>query len=171
MRPQTMLSPLTGLIDATRPDSGAAREFAANVDALLSDAPRFALYRSNIDQTLMDWRTAALALDPLIDRSPALQEARPLANSLSDIAGAGQEALSYLAAGEGATMDWRDMQLHKLDEAAKPKAALEFVVISSVRKLVIAAAEVPQLKSTTPAEWKKRVITMASSAAVPTAKP
>ena len=171
MRPQTMLSPLTGLIDAARPDSGAGREFAANVDAFLSDAPRFALYRSNIDQTLTEWRTAALGLGPLIDHSPALQEARPLANDLSDIAGAGQEALSFLAAGEGATMEWRDAQLHKLDEAAKPKAALEFVVISSLRKLVIAAAELPQLKTTTPAEWKKRVTTIAGSTVAPTAKP
>jgi hypothetical protein len=31
--------------------------------------------------------------------------------------------------------------LSKLDEAAKPKAALELVVIPSVRKLIIAAAE------------------------------
>jgi len=33
MRPQTMLSPLTGLVDAARPDSEAARQFDANVDA------------------------------------------------------------------------------------------------------------------------------------------
>ena len=55
----------------------------------------------------------------------------------------------------------------KLDDAAKPKAAIEFVVITDVRKLVIAAAELPQLSSTTPAEWKKRVTIMA----VPASKP
>ena len=162
MRPQTMLSPLTGLVDAARPDSEAARQFDANVDAFLADAPRFALYRPNIDHTLVEWRTAGLALSPMIDRSPALQEARPLANNLSDIAAAGQEAMSHLAAGDGATTQWRDAQLAKLDEAAKPKAALEFVVITSVRKLVIAAAELPQLKTTSPADWKKRITTLAS---------
>src|SRR5205823_2171338 len=41
VRPQTMLSPLTGLVDASRPDSDEARRFAALVDGLLSDAPRF----------------------------------------------------------------------------------------------------------------------------------
>src|SRR2546429_2275750 len=162
MRPQTMLSPLTGLIDAARPDSEAARQFAANVDAFLSDAPRFALYRPNIDHTLAEWQTASRALGPMIDRSPALQEARPLANTLSDIAEAGLEAMSYLSTGDAPTTEWRNAQLASLDEAAKPKAALEFVVITSVRKLVIAAAELPQLNSTTPAEWKKRVNTMAS---------
>jgi hexosaminidase len=170
MRPQTMLSPLTGLIDAARPDSKAARQFAANVNAFLSDAPRFALYRSDITHTLLEWRTAGLALGPMIDRSPALQEARPLANDLSTLADAGLEAMSHLSAGDPASTEWRDAQLAKLDQAAKPKAALEFVVITSVRELVIAAAELSQLRSTTPAEWKKRVATMATPSAAP-AKP
>jgi hexosaminidase len=170
MRPQTMLSPLTGLVDAARPDSEAARQFVANVDAFLADAPRFALYRPNIDQTLVEWRTAGRALGPMIDRSPALQEARPLANNLSAIAEAALEAMSHLSAGDPATTEWRDAQLAKLDEAAKPKAALEFVVITSVRKLVIAAAELSQLRSTTPAEWQKRITTMATPSAAP-AKP
>jgi hexosaminidase len=165
MRPQTMLSPLTGLVDAARPDSEAARQFAANVDAFLSDAPRFALYRPNLEHTLAEWQTASRALGPMIDRSPALQEARPLANSLSDIAGAGLEAMSYLSSGDAPPTEWRNAQLARLDEAAKPKAALEFVVITSVRKLVIAAIELPQLRSTTPAEWKKRVTMLATTAA------
>jgi hexosaminidase len=157
MRPQTMLSPLTGLIDAARPDSEAARQFASNVDAFLSDAPHFALYRRDLERTLAEWQTASNALGPMIDRSPSLQEARPLVTNLSAIAGAGLEAMSYLSAGKAATTEWRTAQLAKLNEAAKPKAALEFVVITSVRKLVIAAAELAELRSITPAEWKKRV--------------
>src|SRR5438309_478779 len=160
--PPTMLSPLTGLVDAARPDSDTARQFTASVDAFLSDAPRFTLYRSDLEPTLAEWQSASRALGPLIDRSPALQEARPLANNLSAIAEAGLEAMSYLSSGSAPTTEWRNAQLARLDEAARPKAALEFVVITSVRKLVIAAAELPQLNSTTPAEWKKRVNTMAS---------
>lgn len=171
MRPQTMLSPLTGLIDAARPDSETSRQFNSIVDAFLSDAPRFALYKQNITDTLVDWRASGLTLGPMIDRSPALQEARPLASNLSDIAEAGLQAMSYLSAGNAATTEWRDAQLAKLDEAAKPKAALEFVVTPGVRKLVIAAAELSQLKSTTSAEWKKRVTTLASPVVPPTAKP
>jgi hexosaminidase len=163
MRTQTMLSPLTGLVDAARPDSEAARKFAATVDAFLSDAPRFALYRQNLEQILSEWQTASRALEPMIDRSPALQEARPLANNLSVIAAAGLDAISHLSAGAAPAPEWRDAQLARLDEAAKPSAALEFVVITSVRKLVIAAAELPQLRSTTPAEWKKRVTTQATA--------
>ena len=104
---------------------------------------------------------AGLALAPLIDRSPALQEARPLAGNLSDIAQVGQEAMAYLSAGETPPAQWRNAQMAQLDEAAKPKAALEFVVIPSLRQLVIAAAELSKLSSTSPAEWKKRVNTLA----------
>jgi hexosaminidase len=162
MRPQTMLSPLTGLVDAARPDSEIARRFNSNVDAFLTDAPRFALNRLELERTLAEWHTASRQLGPMIDQSPALQEARPLANDLSVIAAAGLEAMSYISSGDAPTMEWRQAQLARLDEAAKPKAALEFVVIISVRKLVIAAGELPQLRSTTPVEWNKRVTMMTS---------
>ena len=141
MRPQTMLSPLTGLVDAARPDSEAARQFAAMVEGLLSDAPRFQLYRSDIRDSFKIWRDAGIALDPMIDRAPGLQEARPLAKNLADVSAAGLEAINYLSTGTAAPAQWRDLQLSKLDEAAKPKAALELVVVPSVRKLIIAAAE------------------------------
>jgi len=144
VRPQTMLSPLTGLVDAARPDSEAARQFATMVEGFLSDAPRFRLYRSDVRDSLTSWRDAGTALDPLIDRAPGLQEARPLAKNLGEVAAAGLEAIAYLSTGDAATTQWRDAQLAKLDEAAKPKAALELVIIPSVRKLVIAAAELPQ---------------------------
>ena len=82
----------------------------------------------------------------MIDRAPALQEARPLAKNLSEVAAIGLEAMAYLSAGDAPNAQWRDAQLSKLDEAAKPKAALELVIVPSVRKLVIAAAEQPQAR-------------------------
>jgi hexosaminidase len=171
MRPQTMLSPLTGLVDAARPDSETARHFNSNVDAFLSDAPRFTLNRSDLERTLAEWQAAGRALGPMIDRSPALSEAKPLANDLSAIAEAGLEALSYLSSAGAPTAEWRQALLTRLDDAAKPKGALEFVVITSVRKLVVAAAELPELRSMSPAEWNKRVTTLASPPAPPAAKP
>jgi hexosaminidase len=147
MRPQTMLSPLTGLIDAARPDSDTARGFSAAVDTFISGAPRSALYRRGLSETLSDWHSAGLALGPLIDSSPALQEARPLATNLTEISQIGLESMAYLSAGQPPTAQWRDAQLAKLDEAEKPKAALEFVVIPSIRKLVMTAAELAPLKA------------------------
>jgi hexosaminidase len=162
MRPQNMLSPLTGLVDAARPDSATARRFNSMVNALLSDAPRFQLYRGDLEDVLKEWREVGPPLEALIDKSPALQEARPLAHDLSDIGAAGLAAMSYLKTGVTPNAEWRDAQLAKLDQAANPKAALEFPVIPGVRQLIIAASEMPQLKSMTTDEWRKHVLSLSN---------
>ncbi|MGH9943361.1 MAG: family 20 glycosylhydrolase, partial [Pyrinomonadaceae bacterium] len=164
MRPQTMLSPLTGLIDAARPDSEASRRFASMVDAMLAGAPRFEPYSQKIHSTLSEWRDAGPELEALIDKSPALHEARPLARDLSEMGTAGLEALSFLSRGVAAPAEWRDARLAMLEQAAKPKAALEFPVIPSVRQLIVAAYEMPRLKTMTQAEWRAHVKQLATPA-------
>jgi hexosaminidase len=161
-RPQTMLSPLTGLVDAARADAEAARRFNSMADGLLSDAPRFGLYAAELRDTLTRWRDAGAALGPIIDGSPALHEARPLARDLSELGAAGLEALSYLSRGTAPPDEWRDTKLALLAEAAKPKAAVEFAVVPAVRRLVLATSELPRLKELSPAEWKARVDALAS---------
>jgi hexosaminidase len=164
-RPATMLTPLTGLVDAARPDSASARAFARIVDGLIGDAPRFQLYASDLRTTLTAWRDSEVALNALIDQSPALQEAKPLAKDLANLGSIGLEALSYLSTRVTPTSDWRDAKLAALEEAAKPKAALEFPVVASVKSLVVAATEQPELNNLTLSEWKKRVATQASAPA------
>jgi hypothetical protein len=85
-----------------------------------------------------------------------------LAQNLGELAIAGKEALAYLSSGTPAPTEWRQASLSRIDDAAKPKAALEFVVILSLRKLVIAAAELPDLKSMSAKEWNQRVNSLAS---------
>jgi hypothetical protein len=138
----------------------AARTFGGRVAQFLGDAPRFQLNQHELKTTLASWRDASISLEPLIDRSPSLEEVRPLSRNLADLGTIGLEALAYFEAGITPSVQWRDAKLVKLDEAAKPKAALEFVVISSVRRLVVGASELSQLKSTTAVEWTKRVIAL-----------
>lgn len=140
-RPQTMLNPLTGVVDATTPDSDAARKFAWMVDAFLADAPRFQLYRSELGQMMADWQRSGATLEPLIDRSPSLKEVKPLAANLSVLGETGLEALSYIKLGLPSTPEWRTQSLLKMDEAAKPYGALEFMVVPSVRKLILATGK------------------------------
>jgi hexosaminidase len=161
-RPQTMLSPLTGLVDAAQPESESSREFARLVDGLLSDAPRFEMYSQEIQNTLLEWQSAGAELEATIDRSPALNEARPLASDLSKMGMAGLEALSFLRKGVAPTAEWRDARLAIVEQAAQPKAALEFPIIPSVRELIIAAYELPQLKTMTQAEWRKHIKQLAT---------
>ena len=162
MRPATMLSPLTGLVDATHADADAARPFAALVDGLLSDAPRFQAYQENLRLTLTQWRDAGPALDAIIAKSPALQEAEPLARNVSELGSIGLEALTYLSAGAAPPSGWTTSRLETIGQAAQPKAAVEFAVIGSLKKLVIAAAELPRLQGASAAEWKQRVNELAS---------
>jgi hexosaminidase len=140
-RPQTMLSPLTGVIDASTPDSEAGRKFSSMVREFLKDAPRYQLYRAELSQMLTQWRTSGTELHPVIDRSPALREIKPLAQNLAHLGDTGLQAISYLKSGMAPPSEWRQTSLAKLDEAAKPYGALEFVVVSGVKQLVDAASE------------------------------
>lgn len=148
MRPQTMLSPLTGVIDAATPDAEGARKFSWMVKEFLADAPRYQLYRAELTQMLTDWQASGALLDPMIDRSPALKEIKPLTKGLVDLGEIGLEAISYLRLGTPPVREWREASGLRLDEAAKPQAALEFMVVPAVRQLVTAAAEVGQPRRT-----------------------
>ena len=90
---------------------------------------------------LAGWQTSGAALGPVIDRSPALKEIKPLAQNLTQLGETGLEAISYLKLNMPPPKEWRETSIAKLDEATKPYGALEFVVVSGVKQLVNAAAE------------------------------
>jgi hexosaminidase len=164
-RPTTMLSPLTGFVDAARPDSEAARRFAALVAGFLADAPRFQTGREEMERTLAKWRDARPAIEAITGRSAILREAEPLAAELSDLAQAGLEALAYLAESKIPESQWGEIKTAILQQAAKPKpSAVEFAILPSVRQLVIAAIELPQLRGQSPLDWQKRVKSLAEVA-------
>jgi hexosaminidase len=156
-RKATILSPLTRLIDAARPDSEAARRFAALVDAMLADAPSFQKNQGGIKAMLSEWRDVRPALDVMIDKSPILREAEQLPRDLSEMGTAGLEALAYLAADIAPPAGWREAKLAILEQAAKPKAEVEFAMIGSVRKLIILAAERSSLKSIPQSQWQEKI--------------
>ena len=140
-RPQNMLSPLTGVIDATFPDSEEARKFTWMVTEFLNDAPRYQLYRPELSEMLADWQTAGASLEPVIDRSPALGEIKPLAQNLTILGETGLEAVNYLKFGMPPPREWRESSLAKIDAAAKTYGALEFATLAGMRKLVNAAGD------------------------------
>ncbi|MGH9767248.1 MAG: beta-N-acetylhexosaminidase [Blastocatellia bacterium] len=160
--PTTMLSPLTSFVDAARPDSEAARHFAALVAGFLADAPRFQTNREEIQRKLAKWRDARPAIEAMIRRSAILRETEPLAAELSELGQTGLEALACLGASKAPDSEWRERNLAILARAAKPKpSAVEFAILPGVKQLVIAAIELPQLRGQPPLEWQKRVKTLA----------
>jgi hexosaminidase len=139
VRPQTMLSPLTGLVDAAQPDAPAAMEFNTAVDEMLAGVDT-ARNLSKLRSMVAGWQSAESALLEITDRSPALAEARPLAADFKRLNVVILEALDALGQGSTQNAEWRDARIKALDEVAKPKAALEFVTVSHARKLVAAAS-------------------------------
>ena len=131
-RPYTSFTPLNRLVDATRPESDTAREFARRLDQLSAN-------QAEIRKQLTLWRDNQAELIPVMKRSALLQEAIPLAEDLSALATAGLEALDYVEAGKPAPQAWLDRQRALLDRAAKPRAELLIMIVPSIRKLVEAA--------------------------------
>ena len=156
VRKQNMLSPLTGLVDAAQADAPNARIFNQMIGELLTDE---ALKKNSekIREMAADWHNSGIALIPMIEYSPALMEARPLADDLQSLSDIVLESLSYLQSENGAGTEWRDAKIAALEQIAKPKAALEFPVVSGVRKLVVAASETANRKTMTREKWLEMI--------------
>jgi len=162
LHPQTTLAPLTRLVDAARPDSQSARHLQGLVDGLLADAPRFELYRDQLHTTFVSWRDLDPRLARIIEASPALQNAVPLAQDLEEMGRIGLEALSFIRTGNSPPEGWRQSRLEFITRAAKPRAEVEFATIPALRELVIAASSRSELNGMAPDEWLKRVKATAS---------
>jgi hexosaminidase len=158
----TTFLPLTHLVDAVSTDSLGARRMSRLIDGVLSDAPRFAAGRDELAGVFASWRDARPRLEALIDRAPALRETAPLARDLGDLGAIGQEALAFLAVRGTPLPDWRERTIAALDQATRPKAALEFPFSRAMRELVFAALEHAQLGQLAPAEWRARIRELAA---------
>ncbi len=139
VRPQTMLSPLTGLIDAAQADAYGARRFNGMVGtALVGGGSTPEVAKLNAD--FKAWRDAGKRLAELIKNAPALAEAKQLATDLESLGEIGLAAAEMLEASKTSDAAWREAKLKRLDEIAKQKAAVEFQVIESMKALVNATA-------------------------------
>ena len=165
VRPQTMLSPLTGLVDAAQADADAARVFNKTVDELL--AANSMKNRETIRLMLAEWRDAAEKIAPVMEKAAALSEAKPLVENWRNLNAIGLEAISYLEKGAAPTAEWRDRQLAALEQIAKPQAALEFAAVPGVKLLVVAAVEVPKLENVSPTRRRERIREIAFPKAPP----
>ena len=159
----TQATPLTRLVDASRADSAEGRRVAALVDGLLGDAPAFERGRAELSGIFERWLAASVALGPLTAQAPALHEARPLVGKLRSLALIGQAALAWLRPAEAPGATWSDEALAALAAAAEPNAEVEFPVIDPIRRLVVAASLVGEVRTTLPAAWKQLVIERASA--------
>ena len=150
-------TPLDRLVDAARPESETARRFRRQVDFYLKNGPDPAL-AGELRSALARWRDNHAALEPILDRSPRAAEARVHSRDLSAVSRRGLEALDHLASGRSAPAAWGEEAKSELDVARRPSASeLELAVLPAVRKLVLAAAQLDQLKTMGAAAWNAQL--------------
>ncbi len=137
--PATSLLPLNRVVDAVRPESATARQFAAAVDELVEAKARPGS-EARVRELLNRWRDNQVELQPQFEKSLLLQEVAPLAQNLSGLGAAGMAALDYLDRGEPAPAAWVTAQLALVEQATKPQAQLLIMVAPSVGKLIQASA-------------------------------
>jgi hexosaminidase len=137
--PATSLLPLNRVVDAVRPESAIARQFAAAVDELIGGNAKPGS-EAQVRELLNHWRDNQVELQPQFEKSLLLQEVAPLSQNLSALGAAGLAALDYLDRGETAPSAWVTAQLSLVEQATKAQAQMLIMVAPSVGKLVQASA-------------------------------
>jgi hexosaminidase len=123
----TQQTPLNRLVDAARCESLQAMEFARLVD----DGDR-----KRIREWLMRWRNNDALLQPVLAKSFLLTEVIPLSQALRQVAETGLEALDMIESNKSPTAGWLARQQAVLDEAKKPRAEVQLMIVAPVEKLI-----------------------------------
>jgi hexosaminidase len=137
--PATSASPLNRVVDAVRPESATARQFANAVNELLGGSAKPGS-EVRVRNLLSRWRDNQVELQPQFEKSLLLKEVSPISQNLSALGAAGLAALDYLDRGESAPSAWVAGQLALVEQASKPQSQLLIMVTPSVEKLIRASA-------------------------------
>ncbi len=136
-RKYTQQTPLNRLVDATRPESNAAREFAELVESYLMN-PTLEGRAKALRLRLIQWRENDKKLQPILSTSPLLAEVIPLSRKLSRVSQIGLDALNAME--ECSPLGDRRKGLAKaLSEEQTPAAELLLMIIPPIQTLLNAA--------------------------------
>ena len=156
---ETQLTPLTHISDAVVPDAPFRRQFAALVDQLLNDAPNFSAKREVLAQNFRQWRDLGPGFLAMETRAPILAVCKGRVRDLENLGAAGLEALIHLQSRTAPPAGWKEASLALVNEAEKPdESMLKLSWLPSYRSLILAAADVEELKAANPQQWKKQVM-------------
>ena len=136
----TSFTPLNRLVDATPPESDAARKFAQAVDRALAGKAGLQAASPELRRQLTLWRDNAATLKPILDDSFLLKEAAPLSEALAAMARTGLKALDVLEGGEMPAASWFEEQKALLTPAKRPPTECLIMIAPSINKLVQACA-------------------------------
>ena len=114
--PATSASPLNRVVDAVRPESATARQFADAVNELVAGTAKPGS-EARVRNLLSRWRDNQVELQPQFEKSLLLKEVAPISQNLSALGAAGLAALDYLDRGEPAPAAWVATQLALVEQA------------------------------------------------------
>jgi hexosaminidase len=139
-QPPVKSTPLNRLVDAARPESTVARQFAELVESYLQSGYKDSAAEAQIRAWLVKWRDNDANLQPVLDRSFLLAEDKPLSEDLATLATAGLEALDSIGKNQPLPDAWRTAQLAVVERSMKPRANLLVMVAPPIQKLIAATA-------------------------------
>jgi hexosaminidase len=117
----TQQTPLNQLVDAARPESETARDFAGLVDRMDGAQIRIWLTR---------WRDDDARIEPA-------------SQTLNHLATIGLEALGYLERGDRPSDEWLARQRAFFETLRKPQNEVRFAIVPSIEKLIAATVSQP----------------------------
>jgi hexosaminidase len=136
-RAYTSLSPMTRVVDASRPDAQVAREFRELVRVFIEQGAGDEAMKAAIREQLTLWKENHDQLMPVIRRSPILAEIRPMSEYLATAAELGLTALDLIGSGYYQDREWMALRLQELDEARQPVAQTELMIIPAIEQLLL----------------------------------
>ncbi|HEX6496761.1 MAG TPA: glycosyl hydrolase, partial [Acidobacteriaceae bacterium] len=135
------LTPLTGFVDAVRPDPSIRYEVehAAVIVAQSprSHSPEVDDARALLERFFSSTGASVPEVEARMDSSPRLAEMRGRAGQLSQLATIGNQAIKYLQQGN-APADWKRASLDTIATAKKPGALVRFHFLDPLTTLVSA---------------------------------
>jgi len=149
-RHYTTATPFDRVVDAARPDSPVARTLSARVERFLAaragglQADQVASAdltgdAAELRGTLAAFRDTNRALSPVLKRSAPLREVRRLSAELSELGGAGIDALDYLSTWDRPDRGFCTRMQDLLERASLPEAEVRLAIVAPIAKLISAA--------------------------------
>ncbi|MGA7156843.1 MAG: family 20 glycosylhydrolase [Acidobacteriaceae bacterium] len=110
--------------------------------------PLFPAVASNeLRQRFLSWQKVQPTLLEEVRRTPRLSDATPRVEQLGELSQVGLAALTYLDTKTPPPPGWQAQSMAVIDAAEQPAALVRFTCLYSLRKLVLAAAQVQPARS------------------------
>lgn len=135
-REYTSATPLNRMVDTVRPESDAGREFSQLADRIVAhSATPNEIAQARVQLT--QWQDNDRQLEPVLQRSLALEEVQPISRQLSNIAELGLRALDGLTG--NAKSKITDQEFGAIIDAKKPQAELLNMAAPGIEKIANAS--------------------------------